>query len=243
MKLLAFAGRNFRELLRDLGSAIFGLGFPLGLMAIMQTLFRSIPGMPEVFLIQSFGPGMVVFGQTFLTMFLATLMTSDRFGAYLSRLFTTPMTGADFVGGYALALLPLALLQGAACLLVAAAFGLPLGRNLPMVLAAILADLLLFVALGLLMGSLFRSVQMASGMCSILVNAVAWLSGMWFPLELVGGAFNTACRLLPFYHAVQLMKSAVAGSSLGSSLIWVLGYAAVIAAAAVLVFRRRMRGE
>lgn len=242
MKLLAFGGRNFRELLRDPISAIFGLGFPLGLMAIMQTLFRHVPGMPEVFLIQSFGPGMVVFGQTFLTMFLATLMTSDRLGAYLSRLFTAPMSGADFIGGYALALLPLALLQGAACLALAVAFGMPLGNNLPAVLAAILADMALFVALGLLMGSLFRSVQMTSGMCSVLVNAVAWLSGMWFPLELVGGGFYAVCRALPFYHAVKMMKCAVAGTALWPSLFWVLGYAAALALAAVLVFRRKMRG-
>ncbi len=242
MRMLAFAGRNFRELLRDPVSAIFGLGFPLGLMAIMQALFRHIPGMPEVFLIRSFGPGMVVFGQTFLTMFLGTLMTSDRFGAYLSRLFTTPMRGADFIGGYALALLPLALLQGAACMALAAAFGMPLGGNLPAVLAATLADMALFVALGLLMGSLFQSVQLASGMGSVLINAVAWLSGMWFPLELVGGAFSAACKALPFYHAVQLMRNAVAGAALGTSLLWVLGYAAVIAVAAVLAFRRRMRG-
>lgn len=243
MKLVAFAGRNFREMLRDPLSAIFGVGFPLGLMAIMHALFRSVPGMPEVFLIQSFGPGMVVFGQSFLTMFLATLMAADRIGSYLSRLFTTPMRGVDFIGGYALALLPLALLQGAVCLALAWAFGMPLGGNLPLLLAALLTDAVLFMALGLLLGCAFSSVQLTSGMGSLLINVVAWLSGMWFPLELVGGAFSRICRLLPFYHSVQLMRDAASGSFAPVSMLAVLGYAAVFALAASLLFRRRMRGE
>lgn len=243
MRALAFAGRNLREILRDPLSAVFGVLFPLGLLAVMQTLFHSIPGMPEVFLIQSFGPSMVVFGQTFLMMFLATLTTSDRSGAYLSRLFTTPMCSADFLCGYSLAILPLAILQAALCLGLAAAFGMNLGGNLPAILGVLLADALLFVALGLLFGCAFQSVQLVSGMCSLVINLAAWLSGMWFPLDLVGGGFRAVCQVLPFYHAVQAMKCAASGASPLSSLLWVLGYAAVIAVAAALLFRRRMRGE
>lgn len=243
MRALAFAGRNLREILRDPLSAVFGVLFPLGLLAVMQTLFRSIPGMPEVFLIQSFGPSMVVFGQTFLMMFLATLTTSDRSGAYLSRLFTTPMRSADFLCGYSLAILPLAILQAALCLGLAAAFGMNLGGNLPAILGVLLADALLFVALGLLFGCAFQSVQLVSGMCSLVINLAAWLSGMWFPLDLVGGGFRAVCQVLPFYHAVQAMKCAASGANPLSSLLWVLGYAAVIAVAAALLFRRRMRGE
>ena len=45
---------------------------------------------------------------------------------------------------------------------------------------------------GVLFGSIFSSRQVG-GVSSILINIAAWLSGIWIPIDLIGGAFRTVC--------------------------------------------------
>ena len=92
--------------------------------------------------------------------------------------------------GFLLPLLPLAVGQSAICLGAAAVLGLPLSWNLLAVVLSLIPSALLFIALGLLCGTLFNDKQVG-GMCgAILTNATAWLAGIWFDLSLVGGAFQ-----------------------------------------------------
>ena len=105
----------------------------------------------------------------------------------------------------------------------------------------ILPVALFFIALGLLFGSLFN-VKQVGGLCgALLTNLTAWLSGVWFDLELVGGAFKKIAYLLPFVHAVELERAVLAGNTahMFPHLWWVLGYAVAASIAAVLVFRAR----
>lgn len=83
MKMLVFAGRNRKEILRDPLSTVFGLGFPTVLLLIFYFMQKNVPDMPqEVFGIRAFAPGMAVFGLSFLTLFLGMLMTGDRKSAF-----------------------------------------------------------------------------------------------------------------------------------------------------------------
>ena len=244
MRSLAFASRNGREILRDPLSALFGIGFPVVLILLISVMKRSVPDMPgEMFGITAFTPGMAVFGLSFLSLFLGMLIANDRSSAFLTRLFACPMTGTEYILGYSLPMLPLALLQGIACYVTAFFFGLPLNAHLLLGLVTLLLPALLFIALGLLFGSLFTATQVG-GFASILVNVAAWLSGTWFDLDMIGGAFKTLCHLLPFAHAVEAVKAAMNGDygAMPLHLLWVIGYAAMFFALAVWIFRRRMRG-
>ena len=113
---------------------------------------------------------------------------------------------------------------------------------------AVLLDLpaaLLFIGLGLLCGSVLN-VKQAGGICgALLTNLTAWLSGTWFDLELVGGVFKRIAYALPFVHAVELDRAALAGDWAGLTphLWWVLAYAAAALAAAVLLFLRQMKKQ
>ena len=105
--------------------------------------------------------------------------------------------------------------------------------------------LALIMALGLLCGSVFTDKQVG-GICgALLTNLSAWLSGIWFDLELVGGAFKKIAYALPFVHAVELERAALLGDFSGilPHLWWVLGYAAVVLLAAVLLFLRQMNRQ
>ena len=46
MRMLSFANRNRKEILRDPLSLIFGIGFPLILLLLMTWLKKSLPDMP-----------------------------------------------------------------------------------------------------------------------------------------------------------------------------------------------------
>ena len=160
------------------------------------------------------------------------------------RLFASPMTAADFILGYTLPLLPMAAAQMAVCYAAALLLGLGFSFNILVAIAASIPAAVLFIGLGLLCGSLFSDKQVG-GICgALLTNLSAWLSGTWFDLNLVGGAFKAIADMLPFSHAVNAARCALAGDYAGimPELIWVIVYAIMVMLAAVLAFTGRMRG-
>lgn len=239
MRLLTFSGRNAKEILRDPLTAFFGLGFPIVLLFLLSAIQANIP--VSLFELKSLAPGMTVFGLSFMTLFSATLIAKDRESTFLQRLYTSPLTAADFIFGYALPILPIALAQCLLCYITALIMGLPATVKILYAALCILPVALFFIALGLLFGSLFN-VKQVGGLCgALLTNLTAWLSGVWFDLELVGGAFKKIAYLLPFVHAVELERAVLAGNTahMFPHLWWVLGYAVAASIAAVLVFRAR----
>lgn len=243
MKLTAFSGRTAKEILRDPLNLGFGIGFPVILLLLLSAIQANIP--VSLFEIRSLAPGMTVFGLAFMTLFSATLIARDRESAFLARLYTAPLTAADFILGYMLPLLPISLLQSVFCYVIALLLGLELSANLLLAVALILPISIFFVSVGLLCGSVMN-VKQVGGICGALfTNLTAWLSGTWFDLELVGGAFKKIAYALPFVHAVELERAAVSGSfsELLPHLLWVLGYAAAAAAAAALLFLRQMKRQ
>lgn len=242
-RALVFSGRNRKELLRDPLNTVFALGFPTVVMLLLTAIQHNIP--VALFEIQSITPGMVVFGFSFISLFSGMLIAKDRGSSFLVRLFASPMKASDFILGYTVPLVPLALLQGAVCYLVAVLLGLPVSANLVLSLFALLPAALLYIGIGLLAGTVFTDKQVG-GICgALLTNLSAWLSGTWFDLSLVGGAFQAIAYLLPFAHAVDMGRAALAGnwSGIFPHLWWVLGYAAAMMAIAVLVFRRKMKNQ
>lgn len=240
MRMLAFAKRNTKELLRDPLTLFFGLGFPLVLLVLMNVIQRNVP--VEIFRLETLAPGIALFGLTFLALFSGLLLARDRSTAFLSRLAASPMTAADFLLGYLLPLLPMAVGQSVICLAAAVALGLPLSWNLPAVVLSLIPSALLFIALGLLCGTLFNDKQVG-GMCgALLTNVTAWLAGIWFDLSLLGGGFRTFAYLLPFAHGADGARAALAGdwAALPGHLLWVSAWAAAVMALAVWLFRQKM---
>ena len=104
MRMLTFAIRNTKEILRDPINLLFGLGFPLVLILLLSAIQANVP--VSLFEIARLAPGVTVFGLSFMTLFSATLISKDRGSALLQRLYTTPLTAVDFILGYALPILP-----------------------------------------------------------------------------------------------------------------------------------------
>ncbi len=243
MRLLAFSGRTAKEILRDPLSLGFGLGFPLVLIFLLSAIQANIP--VSLFEIQSLTPGITVFGLSFMTLFSATLIAKDRESALLQRLYTTPLTARDFIFGYTLPILPIAAAQSVVCYIAGVALGLPVTVTIVYAVLFIIPVSLFFIALGLLCGSLL-GVKQVGGICgALLTNLTAWLSGVWFDLDLVGGIFKKIANVLPFVHAVELERAVLGGNyaAIFPHLYWVLGYAIAAIALAVYFFLRQMRRQ
>lgn len=239
--MLIFAKRNAKELLRDPITVAFGLGFPLGLILLLSAIQANIP--VPMFELPHLTPGITVFGLAFLSLFSATVIARDRTSAFLQRLYTTPMRPVDFILGYTLPMLPFAMAQSVVCYLVAILLGLEASVNMVYSVLASLPVSVVYIALGLLCGSVLNDKQVG-GICgALLTNLSAWLSGIWFDLELVGGVFKKVAYALPFVHAVEQQRAVFAGNFAGvfPHLWWVLGYGAVLLGVAVAMFLRQMR--
>ena len=243
MRMLTFAGRNAKEILRDPLNLFFGLGFPLVLILLLSAIQANIP--VSLFEIRHLTPGVTVFGLAFMTLFSATIIAKDRSSALLQRLYTTPLTPVDFILGYTLPIVPIAVAQSVVCYVAALVLRLPWTVNILYAVVLILPVSLLYIALGLLCGSVFNDKQVG-GICgALLTNLSAWVSGIWFDLELVGGTFKKVAYALPFVHAVELERAALRGEfdQILPHLYWVLGYGLVCLAAAVYCFLRQMKRQ
>ncbi len=243
MRCMTFARRNAREILRDPLNLFFGLGFPVVILLLLTAIQANVP--VQMFGLEQLAPGITVFALSFLSLFSGALIARDRSSALLQRLYTTPLTAVDFILGYLLPMIPIALTQCLICYAVALVLGLVWNWNILLATLFLLPTALLFIGLGLLCGSVFTDKQVGGVCGSLLTNLTAFLSGTWFDLELVGKGFRDAANLLPFAHAVELERAVLRGdfSGVGTRLAWVLGYAVVILTAAVVLFLRQMRKQ
>ena len=240
MRFTIFTGRNFKEIVRDPMSILMCLGFPVLLIIALALMKESIGGMADVFEVQNFAPSMTILGMAFLS----TLMSTDRNSSFLTRLFASPMKGIDYILGYSIPIIPLAILQAVCCFGVALFFGLELNINILIAILTLIPVAILFISFGLFIGSVLSTNNAVNGFGTILVNATVFLSGAVLSLDMIGGTFKTVCDLLPFSHAVNAVNYAINGnfSDIPLQLVWVLGYALVLIIPSVVIFKRRMKG-
>lgn len=245
MRTAAFASRNTKEILRDPLTLIFGLGFPLVLMVLLSAINAGIPAEASMpfFQIKMLAPGISVFGLSFLSLFSSMLIAKDRTTSFVLRLFTSPLKPSEFIIGYTLPIIPMGLVQSAFCYAAALFYGLPFNANLLVAIVVNIPVVIVFIALGLLFGTLLNE-KAVGGVCgALLTNLSAWFSDIWFSTAMVGGVFESVANALPFVHAVKAARYAVAGefAEIMPELWWVIGYAVVLLAAAITVFAIKLK--
>lgn len=251
-KTLAFAKRVFTEILRDPLSYIFCLGFPIIMLIVMTLVNESVP--PEanmtIFRINNLAGGIAFFGLTFVMLFTSLTIAKDRSGAFLVRLYATPMKGGNFIAGYMLPMLLLGVIQSV--ITFAASFVVSLIANVEInvlgMLAAIVSlipTMILMVSFGLFFGTLFNE-KAAPGLCSIIISLGSFVGSVWFDAEGAGGVLFDICNVLPFYHGVKAARMATALDFSGDFFIHILitaGYAAVVLVLSIVAFRSKMRAD
>ena len=245
MRTLVFTKRCLREIVRDPITLFFGAAFPVIILLLLSVMNLNIPAEAQMtmFAIENLLPGVIVFGFSFLALFGGLLLAGDRETAFLTRLFTSPLRARDFIAGYALPLFPLGLAQAVICILIALIFKLSPTVHILTMLVSLLPTMLLFIGIGLLVGSVLNFRQVGSICGALLTNLSAWLSGTWFSLDLLGEGFKAFAYYLPFANAVDAARAALAGDLTGAlARVWIVCiYALIACVGAVLVFRKKMK--
>lgn len=243
MKISSFAIRNTKEIVRDKINLAFGIGFPIILLLLLTLIQSNIP--EDIFEIKHLTPGVAVFGLSFISLFSGMIIAKDRSSSFMLRLFTSPMTAKDFILGYTLPFLPMSILQISFCFIFAIFLGLEISINIIITIIVLIPAAVLYVAIGLLCGSLFTDKQVGGVCGALLTNVSAWLSGTWFDINLVGGVFKTIADYLPFSHAVNAGRFALSAqySKIMPELLWVIGYAILLYLLAVYVFTGKMNSD
>ncbi|MBE6948459.1 MAG: ABC transporter permease [Ruminococcaceae bacterium] len=240
MRAVNFAKRNFKEIIRDPLSVIFAIALPLFLLFIFQQF--NIPS--DVYSIENFTPGIVIFSFAFITMFTATLVAKDRTTSLITRLCASPMGITDYILGYVIAVLPLVFIQNVLFFGAALLLGLKFGVNILLTILVSIPLSLLFIELGILLGCVTTD-RSSAGVSSIIVQLVAFTSGMYFEADMMGGFFNTLCKLLPFSGCLDITKAVLNGTyeALTSSVLTVIIYTASITTLASILFKRKLESD
>jgi len=239
MKPLIFSSRTLKEIIRDPVSLFFGLVFPVILLVLLTLINKNIPA--DIFNITHLTPGIAVFGLSFMALFSGQIIAKDRASEFLTRLFTTPMRAKDFILGYTLPMIPMALFQTFICFVAALFLGMEFSFAIIPTTFSILPIGFVFISFGFFLGSVF-SEKTVSVICGpLLTNVTAWFSGAWFSVELVGGLFEKVAYALPFVHSVEVGRAVMRGqyADIFPHLWWVLGYGLVVSILAVYVFRKK----
>lgn len=240
MRFISFSKRNFKEIIRDPLSLVFCLGLPLALLIIFQQI--KVPN--EAFNIENFTAGTIVFSLAFITMFTAVLVAKDRSTSLLTRLFISPMSALEYISGYTLSVLPVVIIQ---CILFfGAAVIMGLDFSVRIILCSIISVLMsiMFIMLGIFIGCITNE-KSSSGLSSIIVQLVAFTSGMYFPCELLGKGFSTVCKILPFLHSTDILKNIINGTSAGffADIMIYFAYTIIFTFFTVIIFNYKMKNQ
>lgn len=241
--MFALMERNAKEMLRDAMVLLFGVALPVALLGMMAVINGASAVAVPQFQPASFVPAMAVLSQAFMMLFAGLLLAKDREGAFLYRVFASPLRGADYLLAYVLPLLAVAMVQGGVCMLAGLAFGLAPSWTLLAAWAALLPTAVMFIALGLLVGCVLNEKQVG-GICGGFgVTAVGMLGGIWLDLRMFSTAVQKVLRALPFSHAVESVRAAAAGegAKMAAELVWTVLWAAALLGLAWVVFIRRKR--
>ena len=238
MRILNFAKRNFKEIIRDPLSIIFSLLLPL----ILLFVFKQINIPSESYELQNFTPGIVVFGFSFISLFTAMLVSKDRTTSLLIRLGISPMKPIEYILGYMLSIIPIIIIQNTLFFILAIILGLSFSINIIWAILISIVVAILFIAIGIIIGSLF-SEKASSGISSIIVQLVCFTSGMYFPRELLGDVFSKICEFLPFESCVTIIKG-IMNNNLEiiseRNIVVFCTYTIAILVISVLVFKKKM---
>lgn len=239
-KTLILAKRNLKEIIRDPLSLAFNAAFPIVMLFVLELITDSLEYVPEQFLINNYSVGICVFGYTFAMMFTAMLIAEDKNGEFVNRLNMAPISKASYLTGYYIAVAPVMAAQTVLFLLCSCALGLDFSFRLLIAFVYLIPSAILFVVLGVFIGTAVKNGRQAGPACSILVSVTSMLGGVFMPIDGMG-VFTTIANILPFSHSVRIATGVFNGDygCIYPHILWVIGYALAVFAVTVLLYKRK----
>lgn len=250
-RTIEYAKRNLIELGRDPLGYVFCIAFPIVMLIVMSVVNESIPKEANMttFRIDNLAGGIIVFGQTFVMLFTAILVATDRGSSFIMRLFSSPMKSRNFTLGYIFPMILIGIVQavvtGISAFIIAGITGYEI--NLLGLILAVLFSIpssVMFISIGLFFGTILNE-KSAPGLCSVIVSLGTFLGGIFFDAEGVGGMIYKVCKFLPFIYCTRVARCSIkmnfGWDSFGKSLVIVSATAVIMCIIATLFFNKKMK--
>ncbi len=191
-----FARRTMKEIMRDPVNLFFGLAFPVLLLWALSLIYKQVGQIPGAATISGdeLAAAISAYAPVFVSLFSGMLIAKDRTSSFLTRLFASPMTAADFTLGYSLPMLVVALAQSLVTFLFAGLFGHPIGVRMLLGAIVVLPTALMYTAIGLLCGTLMSD-KAVGGVCGAMLTTIAFiLAGVTVPIQIMGPSIPGYCE-------------------------------------------------
>jgi len=160
--------------------------------------------------IEFFIPGIIAMAVMTLSLFgTVNLNTELRQKGVIRKLSTTPITRTDWILSDILYQFILGVISTIAMLLVSyAVFDVSLHIDvwLP---AFILLDVFAFIGIGMILTRFAKEAQSAAAAANAISFPMMFLSGSFFPIELMPGFLQTVARILPLYYVNEGLRAAM----------------------------------
>ena len=229
-------GLQVKPIIEAVGSEFLGVAPPLNVeLKGTESKIKNV-------VVNFYFPGIAIFGLMILISTAAEIIAGDREKGFLARMFTTPARPSDFILGYSLPFIPVLIVSTLIYLGVGMALGLTVVGNLGHAFLIFFLIGLCSIGIGMIVGSLIKSESQA-GVSWIFIVPIAMISGAWFSTEGMPSAVRSVAGALPFIHAIDASRAVINGSSLSAimpDLYWLVGWAVVLFAAGIVLFRRTM---
>jgi len=229
-------GLQVKPIIEAVGSEFLGVAPPLN-VALKGT--ESEIKNPAV---NFYFPGIAVYGLMILISTAAGIIAGDREKGFLARMFTTPARPQDFILGYSLPFIPVLIVSTLIYLGVGMALGLTIVGNLGHAFLIFFLIGLCAIGIGMIVGSLVKSESQA-GISWLFIVPMAMISGAWFTVDRMPSALRSVAGALPFIHGIDASRAVLNGSSFSAIILdiyWLAGWAVVLFAAGIVLFRRTM---
>jgi ABC-2 type transport system permease protein len=229
-------GLQLKPIIEAVGSEFLGVAPPLN-VELKGT--ESIIKNPAV---NFYAPGIAVYGLMILISTAAGIIAGDREKGFLARMFTTPVKPSDFILGYSLPFIPVLIISTLIYLGVGMALGLTVVGNLGHAFLIFFLVGLCGIGIGMIVGSLVKSESQA-GVSWLFIVPAAMISGAWFTVDRMPSVLRSVAEALPFIHAIDASRAVLNGSSFSAIVLdiyWLIGWAVVLFATGIVLFRRTM---
>ena len=229
-------GLQVKAIIEAVGSEFLGMAPPLNVeLKGTESKIKNV-------VVNFYAPGIAVYGLMILVSTAAGIIAGDREKGFLARMFTTPARPWDFILGYSLPFIPVLIVSTLIYLGVGMALGLTVVGNLGHAFLIFFLIGLCAIGIGMIVGSLVKSESQA-GVSWLFIVPMSMISGSWFSTEGMPSAVKSVAGALPFIHAIDAARAVLNGSSFSAiilDLYWLIGWAVVLFAAGIVLFRRTM---
>jgi len=199
----------------------------------------------EITYIDFIAPGIIIFGLLILIPTSARIIVHDKEKGFLSRLLTTPLRPVEFILGYSLCLVVIAIAQIIIFILVGWLLGMDIVGSVGLAFLIFFLTGLCSIGIGMVVASLSKSENQAEPLCWIFAMPLAILSGCWFSVEMLPSYLRNVAYAFPYAHAIDASKAVITRGVgmevVSNDVLFLAGWTAVIFAIGVILFRRSMR--